>query len=60
MCHSEIIILFALHFCSSDSLRLSCLVQEATEAEPLISDDELPADVDLNDPFFAEELGATG
>lgn len=31
--------------------------QEAAEAE--ISDDELPADVDLNDPFFAEELGTT-
>ncbi|KAK7161287.1 hypothetical protein R3I94_004080 [Phoxinus phoxinus] len=29
------------------------------EAEPGISDDELPADVDLNDPFFTEELGAT-
>lgn len=22
-----------------------------------MSDDELPADVDLNDPFFAEEIG---
>lgn len=22
-----------------------------------LSDDELPADVDLNDPFFAEEIG---
>uniref|UniRef100_A0A3Q3SNL7 ESF1, nucleolar pre-rRNA processing protein, homolog (S. cerevisiae) n=1 Tax=Mastacembelus armatus TaxID=205130 RepID=A0A3Q3SNL7_9TELE len=25
-----------------------------------LSDDELPPDVDLSDPFFAEELGATG
>ncbi|XP_051716800.1 ESF1 homolog [Ctenopharyngodon idella] len=33
--------------------------KDATKAEPVISDDELPADVDLNDPFFAEELGAT-
>ena len=24
-----------------------------------LSDDELPPDVDLNDPFFAEELGKT-
>ncbi|KAL1006135.1 hypothetical protein UPYG_G00068260 [Umbra pygmaea] len=24
-----------------------------------LSDDELPSDVDLNDPFFAEELGST-
>ncbi|XP_048052179.1 ESF1 homolog [Megalobrama amblycephala] len=32
--------------------------KEAMEAEPVISDDELPADVDLNDPFFSEELGA--
>ncbi len=37
-----------------------CLVQEAAEAEPVISDDELPADVDLDDPFFKEELGSTG
>lgn len=36
------------------------LVQDALEAEPAISDDELPANVDLNDPFFSEELGATG
>ncbi|XP_077102191.1 ESF1 homolog [Siphateles boraxobius] len=33
--------------------------KEALEAEPGISDDELPANVDLNDPFFTEELGAT-
>lgn len=39
---------------------LFCLVQEAEEAEPVISDDELPADVDLSDPFFKEELGSTG
>lgn len=25
-----------------------------------LSDDQLPADVDLSDPFFAEELAATG
>ncbi|XP_012684492.2 ESF1 homolog [Clupea harengus] len=31
--------------------------QEAAEAE--ISDDELPADVDFNDPFFSEELGTS-
>ncbi|XP_067297028.1 ESF1 homolog [Pseudorasbora parva] len=34
--------------------------KEAAEAEPGISDDELPADVDLSDPFFTEELGASG
>lgn len=28
--------------------------------EDEISDDELPPDVDLSDPFFAEELGAAG
>ncbi|XP_076144417.1 ESF1 homolog [Alosa pseudoharengus] len=28
-------------------------------AEVAISDDELPADVDFNDPFFSEELGNT-
>ncbi|KAF3852657.1 hypothetical protein F7725_006011 [Dissostichus mawsoni] len=28
------------------------------EEEEALSDDELPADVDLNDPFFAEELNA--
>uniref|UniRef100_A0A671SCR5 ESF1 homolog n=1 Tax=Sinocyclocheilus anshuiensis TaxID=1608454 RepID=A0A671SCR5_9TELE len=33
--------------------------KEAMEAEPAISDDELPADVDFNDPFFKEELGST-
>ncbi|XP_042618294.1 ESF1 homolog [Cyprinus carpio] len=33
--------------------------KEAEEAEPVISDDELPADVDLSDPFFKEELGST-
>lgn len=33
--------------------------KEALEAEPGISDDELPANVDLSDPFFTEELGAT-
>ncbi|XP_024123199.1 ESF1 homolog isoform X3 [Oryzias melastigma] len=32
--------------------------QEASEEE--LSDDPLPADVDLSDPFFAEELGASG
>ncbi|KAF7659028.1 hypothetical protein LDENG_00003630 [Lucifuga dentata] len=31
--------------------------QEADEPE--LSDDELPPDVDLNDPFFSEELAAT-
>ncbi|XP_051559167.1 ESF1 homolog [Myxocyprinus asiaticus] len=30
--------------------------KEVMDAEPEISDDELPADVDLNDPFFTEEL----
>ncbi|XP_017571978.2 ESF1 homolog [Pygocentrus nattereri] len=31
------------------------------EAEAVISDDELPPDVDLNDPFFSEELdGSAG
>lgn len=34
------------------------LNQGADEEE--LSDDELPPDVDLSDPFFAEELGATG
>lgn len=29
-------------------------------AEAAISDDELPADVDFNDPFFSEELGNSG
>ncbi|XP_076584918.1 ESF1 homolog [Chaetodon auriga] len=29
------------------------------EDEEKLSDDELPPDVDLNDPFFAEELAAT-
>ncbi|XP_036413528.1 ESF1 homolog [Colossoma macropomum] len=29
------------------------------EAEAAISDDELPPDVDLNDPFFSEELDGT-
>ncbi|KAK2909251.1 hypothetical protein Q8A67_005088 [Cirrhinus molitorella] len=33
--------------------------KEAVDAEPLISDDELPDDVDINDPFFKEELGLT-
>ena len=34
------------------------LNQGADEEE--LSDDELPPDVDLSDPFFAEELAATG
>ncbi|XP_018595505.2 ESF1 homolog isoform X2 [Scleropages formosus] len=29
-------------------------------AESNLSDDELPPDVDLNDPYFAEELGKSG
>ncbi|KAI1896880.1 hypothetical protein AGOR_G00099400 [Albula goreensis] len=33
-------------------------LKEATE-QPDLSDDELPPDVDLNDPFFAEELEGT-
>ncbi|XP_051982174.1 ESF1 homolog [Xyrauchen texanus] len=33
--------------------------KEVMDAEPEISDDELPADVDLNDPFFTEELCST-
>lgn len=31
-----------------------------TTGEEELSDDELPPDVDLSDPFFAEELGTTG
>ncbi|KAA0722010.1 ESF1 -like protein ABT1-associated protein [Triplophysa tibetana] len=31
---------------------------KAEEEEPIISDDEIPDDVDLNDPFFTEELSA--
>lgn len=30
------------------------------EEDKELSDDELPPDVDLSDPFFAEELAATG
>lgn len=30
------------------------------ESDEELSDDELPADVDLTDPFFAEELAAAG
>lgn len=39
-----------------------CFSQEAeVQDETAISDDELPPDVDLDDPFFSEELGgATG
>ncbi|KAK5926032.1 hypothetical protein CgunFtcFv8_021636 [Champsocephalus gunnari] len=32
--------------------------KEGEEDEEALSDDELPPDVDLNDPFFAEELNA--
>ncbi|XP_033985474.1 ESF1 homolog isoform X2 [Trematomus bernacchii] len=32
--------------------------KEGEEEEEALSDDELPPDVDLNDPFFAEELNA--
>ncbi len=31
-----------------------------SQKEEELSEDELPPDVDLNDPFFAEELAATG
>lgn len=31
-----------------------------SQLAPQISDDEIPADVDLNGPFFAEELKAVG
>lgn len=58
----ETITWFVLYFCPSDSRMLFCLVQEAVDAEdaePAISDDELPDDVDLDDPFFKEELGST-
>ncbi|XP_026179710.1 ESF1 homolog isoform X2 [Mastacembelus armatus] len=34
--------------------------KQGAAAEEELSDDELPPDVDLSDPFFAEELGATG
>ncbi|XP_029900263.1 ESF1 homolog [Myripristis murdjan] len=34
--------------------------KKQAEAESQLSDDELPPDVDLSDPFFAEELGAAG
>uniref|UniRef100_A0A3Q3IXS3 ESF1 RRM domain-containing protein n=1 Tax=Monopterus albus TaxID=43700 RepID=A0A3Q3IXS3_MONAL len=34
--------------------------QRKQVSEEELSDDELPPDVDLRDPFFAEELGATG
>lgn len=34
--------------------------QEGAESDEDLSDDELPPDVDLSDPFFAEELNATG
>ncbi|XP_018540348.1 ESF1 homolog isoform X2 [Lates calcarifer] len=37
----------------------SQMKQEEEEEEEELSDDELPPDVDLSDPFFAEELGAT-
>lgn len=33
--------------------------KEMVEAESEISDDEVPVDVDLNDPYFTEELGTT-
>ncbi|XP_040891331.1 ESF1 homolog [Toxotes jaculatrix] len=33
--------------------------KQGTAGEDELSDDELPPDVDLGDPFFAEELGAT-
>ncbi|XP_026869577.2 ESF1 homolog [Electrophorus electricus] len=31
-----------------------------SESDVAVSDDELPPDVDLSDPFFSEELGSTG
>ena len=31
----------------------------SSQSAAQLSDDELPADVDLNDPFFAEELEKT-
>ncbi|XP_076004093.1 ESF1 homolog [Genypterus blacodes] len=34
--------------------------QKQGAAEPELSDDELPPDIDLSDPFFAEELAAAG
>lgn len=37
----------------------SCALNQG-ENEDELSEDELPSDVDLNDPFFAEELAATG
>lgn len=33
---------------------------EEVEEEEDLSDDELPPDVDLSDPFFAEELAGAG
>ncbi|KPP68171.1 ESF1 protein-like [Scleropages formosus] len=34
--------------------------KQQAAAESNLSDDELPPDVDLNDPYFAEELGKSG
>ncbi|MFT7806182.1 ESF1 homolog isoform X2 [Arapaima gigas] len=36
-----------------------CFLTQAS-AESSLSDEELPPDVDLNDPYFAEELGNSG
>lgn len=35
-------------------------LQTDEEVEEDLSDDELPPDVDLSDPFFAEELAGAG
>lgn len=42
------------------SLFLPLQTEEEVEGEEGLSDDELPPDVDLSDPFFAEELAGGG
>ncbi|KAM6971982.1 ESF1 homolog [Aplochiton taeniatus] len=41
-----------------DKKRLNKTKRKQASDEPDTSDDEIPPDVDLNDPFFAEELAA--
>ncbi|KAM4604018.1 ESF1 homolog isoform 1-T3 [Polymixia lowei] len=42
-----------------DKKKLKKAQRKQGAAESDLSDDELPPDVDLNDPFFSEELGST-
>lgn len=48
-----------LYYCWCLATEMQCVLFQAAADETLM-EDECPSDVDLNDPYFAEELGKAG